>query len=530
MIPRRVSAAFATGAIALAGAGIMLAPSASAGTVTPTVKCVLPAGQGTFEGPQEMKVDLSPANPKAGEAVTATVDMGDSPAVSTQTLAEVEITPSITLAMHGGATGEVTATGPMYKTPITKDQQVPMPIYSGDFIIPANASGKIEFTVVKTVSMTKALGFTLPTTCTVTAGLDLVIADVTATPGEVGEPTLTAPATVSVGNTIALSGENWTPSATPTVSLCSALGTDCSTETIVSDTLAIDAAGKLSGNARVPATTATGTYTIKVTDGAKEVLSSSITLTPWAPGGPRQLTASPAKGPVGTEVTLTGKDYKANRAIQIWQYDALGNRLGTYTDGGRSSAIGEWTAKTVITDPTTASLMATEGSNVANGTSVPFLVSNDLDQTITGSILPGSLAMSQAGSGIDLGSVTLNGTEQTMSGALNQVTVVDARSGNLGWTLTGTMTDLALEDASSKIPAGNVSWTPNCVATEGSPSTVTSGAAGPLGSTAAALCTQAPSAEGVTGGKFTADAAIAVKVPAYAKPGTYTGSLTLSLS
>ncbi|MGR6997780.1 hypothetical protein ACU686_06100 [Yinghuangia aomiensis] len=74
--------------------------------------------------------------------------------------------------------------------------------------------------------------------------------------------------------------------------------------------------------------------------------------------------------------------------------------------------------------------------------------------------------------------MTLNGEAQTVKTNLNQVTVLDARGGNLGWSLTGSMTDLVAANGTDKIPAGNLSWTPSCAAGTGSLSTVTNGTAG----------------------------------------------------
>jgi len=526
---RRAGATFAAAAFLVAGAGVVLAPGASAGTVSPTVHCVLPLGTGEATGPQDMTVTLTPSNPKAGENVHAEVELGPSPADSPTSAGTMELRPTIELVMHGGAEGVVVVSGaPQFKE-VVKDEPVPIDPYEGDFRLPITANGEIGFTILRTVTYARFGTSELPTVCEVTSGADLVVTDVTAEPVEGGAPTLTAPPTASVGSTFALSGANWTPNATPTVSLCGVSGSDCATDNVVAEGLATDAAGTLSGNVRVPATAPVGSYALKVSDGAKEVLSP-FSLIPFVPPGPRELTAGPSRGPVGTEVTLTGRNYKANRSITMWALDAYGGVLGSYATGPRSSAIGEWTGTFVVTDPATVAIQANEGANPANGATTPFTVANDLDQTITGSVLPGALAISQAGAGIDMGSVTLDGTGQTMTGALNRVTIVDARTGNLGWSLTGTLTDLALADGSSTIPAGNVSWTPACVATEGSPSAVTSGAAGPLGSTAATLCTQEADANATTGGTFTADAEIAVEIPAYAAPGTYTGSLTLSLS
>jgi len=112
---------------------------------------------------------------------------------------------------------------------------------------------------------------------------------------------------------------------------------------------------------------------------------------------------------------------------------------------------------------------------------------------------------------------------------LNQVTVVDARGGNLGWSLTGTMTDLTAANGTDKIPAGNISWAPSCTASQGSLSTVTNGTPGALGSAPSTLCSVTANG-GTTGGSFNANADVTLTTPRFAAAGSYTGTLTLTLS
>ena len=65
---------------------------------------------------------------------------------------------------------------------------------------------------------------------------------------------------------------------------------------------------------------------------------------------------------------------------------------------------------------------------------------------------------------------------------------------------------------------------------EPGPTASANGSAGPLGSTPAALCSQAPDGAKATGGKFTADAQLTLTTPEFAAAGSYTGTLTLSLA
>ncbi|GGV18432.1 hypothetical protein GCM10010182_44790 [Actinomadura cremea] len=151
------------------------------------------------------------------------------------------------------------------------------------------------------------------------------------------------------------------------------------------------------------------------------------------------------------------------------------------------------------------------------------------EQKINLTVNGGPLTMSREPGEVDLTPVTLDGTRQTATGSLKRVDVIDARGGTTGWSLTGTLTDFAAP-AGTKIPAGNLSWTPACTAAPGS-SAVTPGSAGPLDATTAATLCSAPGGAGqITGGTFTAGADLNLTVPPATGAGRYTAVLTLTLS
>jgi alpha/beta hydrolase family protein len=151
---------------------------------------------------------------------------------------------------------------------------------------------------------------------------------------------------------------------------------------------------------------------------------------------------------------------------------------------------------------------------------------NDID--VRGRIEAGALTATQGADGIKLSDVTLDGKPQTARGALNSVTVKDTRGSALGWELTGAVTDFT-SDTGGSIPGADLSWTPACaVADPASPSTAVAGSAGPVG-TGALLCRQTAEPGTVTGGAFTADAALALALPAYLRAGHYTAELVLTL-
>lgn len=114
----------------------------AAATVTPTVHCTLPAGQGEATGPQEMTVELSPAVVAPGGKVHAKVTLGPSPATSGLSLEDVPTIPSLDLAMSGGATGTVTVRGAEFTMDIPSGTPIELPPYEGDFLVPASASGR----------------------------------------------------------------------------------------------------------------------------------------------------------------------------------------------------------------------------------------------------------------------------------------------------------------------------------------------------------------------------------------------------
>ncbi|WP_436775526.1 hypothetical protein [Yinghuangia sp. YIM S09857] len=527
---RTVSAATAC-TLLVAGLATALAPSAGADTVTPTVHCTLPAGQGESEGPQDVTVELTPATAAPGEQVTAKVTLGPGPAKSTVTLDDVPTTPTIDLAMRGGATGTVTVSGPEMLLDVMTGESPPIPPYEGKFTVPAGAAGQVQFTVVQMVSHTKLFGSTFQTVCAVVSGGDQAVARLTVEDGGGEQPTLgVGSPNAYTGTEATLTGAKFVPNATPVAALCLTDGTGCNERLFSSTNLAIDGAGNLSGTAKLAAAVPDGDYLVQVADGAKSATAPLHVSTFVPSGDPIWDALAPASGPVGTVVQVSGSNLPPNSPIRLNGVNAQGglesgSKNFTTTGDGRLVA-----APYTVSTPNTAGVRATLlNAPGAPKYVLPFSVAAAQGtQEVQVSLAPGSLSMAQAGNGIDFGTATLNGEAQTLNGSLSQVTVVDARGGNLGWSLTGTMTDLAAANGTERIPAENISWTPSCAATPGSLNEIANGTAGPLGSAASMLC--AVTADGhTTGGKFTADAQMALTTPEFAAAGAYTGTLTLTL-
>ncbi|MEU6016724.1 hypothetical protein ABZ826_22520 [Streptomyces sp. NPDC047515] len=374
---RRAVALTAGAVLVWTGGTVVLAPAAHAGTVTPTVHCSLPAGQGEATGPQQMSVDLSPAIVDPGGKVHAKVTLGPSPATSGLSLSNVPTTPSIDFAMSGGASGTVTVTGPQINLDIPSGKPIEIPPYEGDFLIPADASGPISFTPVRNLTRTKVLGSTYETPCDVVGGGGS-IGTVTAE-GTAGHPaTLTAPTTaVRPSTPVSLTGSLWTVGATPVPSLCSADGGGCDTGKFVSSTLAISGSGELTGSAVLaPAgTVPDGSYLVKVGDGTKEA-TAPLTVKAYQPGGPRAIALSRSGAPVGSVVQVTGSNYFQDRWINTVGLDASGATLDDTAVYVKSTPDGTFSVDFTVSDPAIAAIQVDEGNDPATVLTTPFTVTD----------------------------------------------------------------------------------------------------------------------------------------------------------
>ncbi|MFJ3840383.1 RICIN domain-containing protein [Streptomyces sp. NPDC054904] len=146
------------------------------------------------------------------------------------------------------------------------------------------------------------------------------------------------------------------------------------------------------------------------------------------------------------------------------------------------------------------------------------------DQQLTTSVSAGVLTMSTTADPVRLPPVDF-GAGGTSAGRLNTAAVKDFRGGTAGWSLTGKVTDFT--GSRGKIDGGRLSWTPTCTTKPDSPSSCTAGSPGTVGKGGATLA-QAPAGD-LTGGEFTADAAVSLNIPKYTPVGDYVGTLTLTL-
>ncbi|GLF93785.1 beta-xylosidase [Streptomyces yaizuensis] len=261
-----------------------------------------------------------------------------------------------------------------------------------------------------------------------------------------------------------------------------------------------------------------------------------VSLTITASGGPvaneRALSLGSATGEPGARVTVTGTRFTpltevtvAGRAGAAQTADRM--TLTTDTDGG-------FTARLKVNDRATTGIVAYEGASWSESRGAgpaAYTVEDDTPlpkntQKINALVANGTLSMSQDGDTVQLSTVDF-GSGGDAEGALRTVTVRDFRGGPAGWSLTGRVSDFA-GPGGTAIDAERLHWAPACTASPGSPSDCVAGSEGPVGSSGATLAS-APDAA-LTGGEFTVDAGLSLKVPAFAAPGAYSGVLTLTLT
>lgn len=317
-IGRRLAAGLGAGAIAATGL-IALAPASSAGTINPTVDCYVQALDKHFVGAQSIDLAVTPNPTDPGASVTANVTLGPSPATSPLALSGVQVTPSIELRLGGGAEGTVTVTGPTTTMDIAQNAPITPPPYSGALTIPATAAGDVTFTPVKLVTTVfiPAYNLTQVTPCDITSGGG-VAETVTVKEPQPEVPTLSAdPGTVEPGAATTLAGVNWTPNGTATPELCDAAGANCNAAGISANTLAIGADGRLGGTATIAAGTADGSYTVKVTNGAKSATAPIAVKKKEIPVPQRKITLSKTSIRPWTFVKVTGENFTPNTLVAI---------------------------------------------------------------------------------------------------------------------------------------------------------------------------------------------------------------------
>lgn len=327
------------------------------------------------------------------------------------------------------------------------------------------------------------------------------------------------------GDVIELSGANWpTGQDNPKVQLCDADGANCTGSAFTAGSGAVAADGTLGAQVTLGTDVAPGEYLAKVTVGATSV-TTPITVTK-AVVLPREITVSPDKGPSGTKASVTGKNFTPGAIVVVETLDAALAPTGDTVEvtAGPDGAI---TAELTVTKPGTTQIRASEKTDPTRMALGAFVFEGGTPEEPEE---PGTLSLTQSAGGVVMQGVGVSTEAQTMTGALAPLTVTDARKGTLGWQLSGSVSDFTSVEGGT-LPSTALSWTPSCVVTDPeSASAVVTGSAGPVNG--GLLCSAAGSTDPAqhTGGVFTAEAGLSLAIPAYQAAGTYTGTLTLTVS
>jgi hypothetical protein len=529
---KRVAATLSAVAIAGTAGLVAVAPAAHAGTVNPLLSCDASI-LGTLEGNQSFTMTLTPETGGAPNTVKAMLDAGTNPIRPPQDFPNIGFVGHYTFGVSGGG-ADIKMDTTKFVGDIGPAQGIDPPAFEQDITLPAAAPGSTIDLTLKSFVFDIYVPSTseaplVNATCTVKSDNGVIasykVADAPA------ETTLTTtPGEVKPGGAVTVSGTNW-PAGTPKLELCDSTGAGCD-ETKVTGPLAVDADGKLSGTATIGAGVADGAYQLKVTVGDKSK-TSNVSVKAEVPSNQRKVALAPNHGPVGTKVTVTGEGFTPNTQLYVVQTNAAQQPDVPSMKSPTTDAQGKFSVEVTIAKDDITLIAASEDTSGTLSAAAPFTVdgtnppAGQLKQDITGTIAGGALTISQENGAIKLSDVTLNGTDQAMTGKLNTVTVKDFRAGNTGWTLTGAMTDFS-NGAGGTIPAEKFTWTPKVATEDGSPSTGVAGSTGPIGKAGATLAS-APNAE-TTGGTFKADADLSLAVPAYQAIGNYSATLTLSIS
>ncbi|WTW95218.1 hypothetical protein OG216_18360 [Streptomycetaceae bacterium NBC_01309] len=518
--PRRKVAAGVGAAVIAGTAGLVaIAPSASAGTVTPTFSCVTLLGTST--GAISVSVELTPDNSPAGADLQAVVDLGAPPVTSPLAFDNVVSTTRVEYTWGGTASGTGVMVSPTTTISIPAGPAPDIPAFTAiaPVTIPAGATpGGATLTVTKFINKVTIPGFgDQEQVCTVTGG-NGPAETITVKAPPAPATAVVAPTTIQQGSGGTVTGTGW-EGAISGVDLCA--GATCQPYPV--NTIAVGSGGALTGGFTIVDQVPPGAYTLKITSDSGQIASTNTFTVTGVP--PVTAATNPTSGDLGAATTVSGTNWPAgNVTVQGLKQDNTPTTDAPVTVP--VAADGTFSTPYTVNDANTRKIGVTNGTKNATA-AYTVKVGQQVTTAIEGEVIGGGLNFQQAGTGITLTPITLNGKPQTMNGSLNQVKVQDFRGTTLGWDLTGQITDFTSPAVSGVISGDRFTWTPACAVTNpDSPSQVVTGSAGTVG----ALCSQTANAPGqVSGGEFTADAATKLAVPAWQLSGTYTATLTLTL-
>jgi hypothetical protein len=291
--------------------------------------------------------------------------------------------------------------------------------------------------------------------------------------------------------------------------------------------------------------------------------------------GAQTLAATPSSGGLGNTIVVTGTNWDPNLGTTASLAFTCGTDTGSAavsSSGGLSGSITVGASETAcipsgqlsVSDPINATLGTETASapftvtglvtNCATAGGPPGCNINQVvTQTVNGDPTGLSINEGPGGTGVTMAPVLLNGFQQTSTGAINPITLIDARGTQVGWSLTAQFQNdnftgpTAGTPVHRQIPASNLflgdgttAPVPNVVCAIasqtplGQPSCIIADVTQPV----AVVPFHGPSggpvelgmaASGGGGGSFIASSGLQMYVPSYVDAGTYTDTLNITV-
>ncbi|MCF2532652.1 WxL domain-containing protein [Yinghuangia soli] len=381
------------GAVAIGSFGLVaLAPTASAGTVTPSVTCVAPAPIGTKTAPMSMTVtDLTNAGPYApGATVRLKVDPGLSPIGSPFPLPKVDLTSTFKFGLSGAYTGNQEWVVQKYMDPLPTGQIDADP-FEVDYVIPVSATpgGQLDLTWLdlnnKTISDGTDFG-TVPCTPGANNGVVLSLAVKNVPPPAQVESLSPNKGELPVNVTV--SAKNYTPGATVTIL---GLAGQAPTGDAIQATVGAD--GKVSG---VLTVTKDNTTMIAVSEGLPPANNAGLPFTVIPSSKPGDLDQTPGgdvlPGPLAMQqasagvtlspITINGKPQTMTGVLNTvaiqdfrgstkgWSLTAKTSDFTSDTGGTISKSSFKWTPNCTVTNPDSPSAVKSGANAVVDNSTL----------------------------------------------------------------------------------------------------------------------------------------------------------------
>jgi hypothetical protein len=546
VIKRRVRrlVAGAAGVTTVAGIGLLAfgAAPAFAGTSTGVYTCSLTGVAAETEAGG--LVLTAPDSGATGSTVQLSVDQPQGSTTSPVAITSVAISGTATVSGDGSTTslafsgtGGGSAAG---AAPSAVDTTESLALTAGGTTTLSIPS--YTLTIVLTGLGTESGTCTATTTPSVSITVaNQPTATITAVSGQTGT------ASARGGSTVSFAGSNFTAGATVSASLVPSGGGTAIPLTTSPATLTATG-GSVTGSAVIPSGTAAGAYELTLSDTSGDLPATAPLTILAAP----TCTATPASGGAGTVTTVVCASFDPGAAVTLQGVATGGTATSDPAVAATANSSGAVSQAYTVNAGTTAGIEVTEATPESLSAEASFAAQSNsciadqnggtggtcsTSQGTTTTVNPGPLEASQSGAQITLSNITINGTPQLVTGALNQVVVSDFRGSTLGWTVNATATNFTGSNGGT-IAAARLGVQPSCgpdatgLAASGLsafPSTVTAGPQATFASAVTLCSTPALGAGNVTGGVFDVGGGLGLEVPPYLLAGVYTDTITISL-